>query len=68
MNIASIAMATLRLLSDLKLTTSLIEDKSMKIIITLFFLIFNYCIYAEVIPEAQSEIKITLAKKLRHVP
>lgn len=63
MNIASIATAMLRLLSDLKLTTDLIKDKSMKIIIALSFLIFNYSIFADVLPEAQSEIKITLAKK-----
>jgi hypothetical protein len=35
----------------------------MKIIIALCFLIFNYSIYADVLPEAKSEIKITLAKK-----
>ena len=63
MNIASIATAMLCLLSDLKLTTDLFRDKSMKIIIALSFLIFNYSIFADVLPEAQSEIKITLAKK-----
>ena len=35
----------------------------MKIIIALCFLIFNCSIYADVLPEAKSEIKITLAKK-----
>ena len=35
----------------------------MKIIIALCFLIFNYSIYADVLPEAKSEVKITLAKK-----
>ena len=35
----------------------------MKIIITLFFLTFNSLIYADVLPEAKSEIKITLTKK-----
>ena len=35
----------------------------MKIIIALCFLIFNYSIYADVLPEAKSEIKIALAKK-----
>lgn len=35
----------------------------MKIIISLCFLIFNYVIYADVLPEAKSEVKITLAKK-----
>ena len=35
----------------------------MKIIIALCFLIFNYSIYADVLSEAKSEIKITLAKK-----
>jgi hypothetical protein len=35
----------------------------MKIIIAFFFLIFNFVIYAEVLPEAKSEVKITLAKK-----
>jgi len=35
----------------------------MKIIIALCFLIFNYSLYAEVLPEAKFEIKITLAKK-----
>ena len=35
----------------------------MKIIIALYFLIFNCSIYADVLPEAKSEIKITLAKK-----
>ena len=35
----------------------------MKIIITLFFLTFNFLIYADVLPEAKSEIKITLTKK-----
>ncbi len=35
----------------------------MKIIIALSFLILNYSIFADVLPEAQSEIKITLAKK-----
>ena len=35
----------------------------MKIIIVLCFLIFNCSIYADVLPEAKSEIKITLAKK-----
>ena len=35
----------------------------MKIIIALCFLIFNYSLYAEVLPEARFEIKITLAKK-----
>jgi hypothetical protein len=35
----------------------------MKIIIALWFLIFNYSIYADVLPEAKSEVKISLAKK-----
>jgi len=35
----------------------------MKIIIALCFLIFNYSIYADVLPEAKSEFKIALAKK-----
>ena len=35
----------------------------MKIIISLCFLTFNYVIYADVLPEAKSEVKITLAKK-----
>ena len=35
----------------------------MKIIIALCFLIFNYSIYADVLPEAKSEVKITLARK-----
>lgn len=35
----------------------------MKVIIALFFFIFNCSIYADVLPEAKSEIKITLAKK-----
>jgi hypothetical protein len=62
MNIAFLVMVTLHLLNgpNLQLT---FKDTPMKIIIALFFLTFNCLTYAEVLPEAKSEIKITLTRK-----